>query len=310
MENNIEDKKYNNMNDSEYIIITSKKNTGVIEAFKLNEKKYREEYGKYIAEGKKLFEEAILYNSENILEVYILSKLLEEENFKKLIVNLKEKNNNVRIIIATEDVISKISKQKNPEGIITIIKKYEEKKLKYIKKENDNNKDNIKCIPVFENISDPNNLGAILRVVSSLGIKEIITIGDQNVDRYSPKVLRSSMGGFFKVDIIKSDIYEIVNNFKNLDKGDEEKCCEVVYTDMFGENLYQFSEKIKNEKSNQNGLKNILIIFGNEANGVTNLVKENIEKSITIPMVNTTESLNLATSVSIILYELNRAINY
>lgn len=300
----------NNYNSNEYLRITSKNNNGVVEAFKLNEKKYREEYGKYIAEGKKLLEEAILYNSENILEVYILEKLLEEENIKKLIENLKDKNRNAKIIIATEEIIEKISKQKNPEGIIIILKKYEEKKLEDIKTENDNKKDKIRCIPVFENISNPNNLGAILRVVSSLGIKEIITIGDQNVDMYSPKVLRASMGGFFKVDIIRSDIKEIANNFKKIDKSDNEKSYEIVYTDMFGENLYQFSEKIKREKNNQKEFKNILIIFGNEANGVTNLVKENVEKAITIPMEDTTESLNLATSVSIILYELNRVIKY
>lgn len=300
----------NNYNSNEYLRITSKKNNSVVEAFKLNEKKYREEYGKYIAEGKKLLEEAILYNSENILELYILEKLLEEENIKKLIENLKDKNRNAKIIIATEEIIEKISKQKNPEGIIIILKKYEEKKLEDIKTENDNKKDKIRCIPVFENISDPNNLGAILRVVSSLGIKEIITIGDQNVDRYSPKVLRSSMGGFFKVGIIESDIYEIINNFKKIYKSDDEKNYEIVYTEMFGENLYQFSEKIKQEKNKKNGFKNILIIFGNEANGVTNLIKENVEKAITIPMENTTESLNLATSVSIILYELNRVIKY
>ena len=45
-----------NNNYNEYIRITSKNNNGVVEAFKLNEKKYREEYGRYIAEGKKLLE--------------------------------------------------------------------------------------------------------------------------------------------------------------------------------------------------------------------------------------------------------------
>ena len=299
-----------NNNYNEYIRITSKNNNGVVEAFKLNEKKYREEHGRYIAEGKKLLEEAVLYNHENIIEVYILENLIEEENIKKLIENLKEKNTNSKIILATEEIIVKISKQKNPEGIIIILKKYKEKKIEDIKKINGSANYNIRCIPVLENISDPNNLGAILRVVSSLGLKEIITIGDKNVDMYSPKVLRASMGGFFKVDIIRSDIDEIVNNFKKIDKSDNEKSYEIVYTDMFGENLYQFSEKIKREKNNQNGFKNILIIFGNEANGVTNLVKENVEKAITIPMEDTTESLNLATSVSIILYELNRVIKY
>lgn len=299
-----------NNNYNEYIRITSKKNNGVVEAFKLNEKKYREEYGRYIAEGKKLLEEAILYNSENILEVYILENLIEEENIKKLIENLNEKNSNAKIILATEEIIAKISKQKNPEGIIIILKKYKEKKIEDIEKIKCSENYKIRCIPVFENISDPNNLGAILRVLSSLGLKEIIIIGDENVDMYSPKVLRASMGGFFKVNIIRSDIKEIVNSFKKIDKSDNEKSYEIVYTDMFGENLYQFSEKIKREKNNQKEFKNILIIFGNEANGVTNLVKENVEKAITIPMEDTTESLNLATSVSIILYELNRVIKY
>lgn len=329
MENN--NNKNNNINNHEYLRITSKNNNGVVEAFKLNEKKYREEYGKYIAEGKKLLEEAILYNTENILEVYILEKLLEEENIRKLIENLKEKNNDSKIIIVTEEIIAKISKQKNPEGIIIILKKYEEKKIEDVKKISGNEKYNVRYIPVFENISDPNNLGAILRVASSLGLKEIITIGEENVDRYSPKVLRSSMGGFFKVDIIKSDIFELKNILeKNSEKDNlenyknSEKTYEIIYTDMQGENLYQFSESLKKEikekeckkeekekfKNDKKETKNILIIFGNEANGVSDIVKENIKKAITIPMETTTESLNLATSVAIILYELNRVTRY
>ena len=88
---------------------------------------------------------------------------------------------------------------------------------------------------VFENISDPGNLGTIIRTAVAVGL-DTIYISINSVDIYSHKVIRASAGMIFKINIIQDDIEKILETFKN------EKFS-LVKTIMNGENLYTFAEE-------------------------------------------------------------------
>ena len=88
---------------------------------------------------------------------------------------------------------------------------------------------------VFENISDPGNLGTIIRTAVAVGL-DTIYISKNSVDIYSHKVIRASAGMIFKINIIQDDIEKILETFKN------EKFS-LVKTIMNGENLYTFAEE-------------------------------------------------------------------
>ena len=282
-------------------IITSINNKKIIETNKLKNKKERYERQEYLVEGIKNVYEYIRYKkTEEIIHVYIKEELYNEYisgNIKSkkeqisYIFEMIEENESIKIHLLKENVFNKITNDTNPEGIIIKVKLTENKANSLNSTKNEFNQ-NIKI--VFENISDPGNLGTIIRTAVAVGL-DTIYISKNSVDIYSHKVIRASAGMIFKINIIQDDIEKILETLKN------EKYT-LVKTVMNGENLYTFAEENVQKKKEK-----IAIFFGNEANGISDYLKENISKSLSIPMEKETESLNLGVSFSIIIYELYRA---
>ena len=142
-------------------------------------------------------------------------------------------------------------------------------------------------IIALEEINDPGNLGTIIRLCDWYGIKNIIC-SINSVDCYNPKVIQASMGSISRVNISYMDLEKLVADKKH----------KTVMADLKGEKLRNF-----------NFSKNQIIFFGSESNGFSKKISSKIEKKITIEgLNNNVESLNLATSVGIILYELTSQI--
>ena len=138
-------------------------------------------------------------------------------------------------------------------------------------------------IIALEEINDPGNLGTIIRLCDWYGIKNIIC-SINSVDCYNPKVIQASMGSISRVNISYMDLEKLV----------ADKNHKTVMADLKGEKLRNF-----------NFSKNQIIFFGSESNGFSKKISSKIENKITIEgLNNNVESLNLATSVGIILYEL------
>ena len=142
-------------------------------------------------------------------------------------------------------------------------------------------------IIALEEINDPGNLGTIIRLCDWYGIKNIIC-STNSVDCYNPKVIQASMGSISRVNISYMDLEKLV----------ADKSHKTVMADLKGEKLRNF-----------NFSKNQIIFFGSESNGFSKKMSSKIENKITIEgLNNNVESLNLATSVGIILYELTSQI--
>ena len=142
-------------------------------------------------------------------------------------------------------------------------------------------------IIALEEINDPGNLGTIIRLCDWYGIKNIIC-SINSVDCYNPKVIQASMGSISRVNISYMDLEKLV----------ADKSHKTVMADLKGEKLRNF-----------NFSKNQIIFFGSESNGFSKKMSSKIENKITIEgLNNNVESLNLATSVGIILYELTSQI--
>ena len=143
-------------------------------------------------------------------------------------------------------------------------------------------------LALFENISDPGNLGTIIRSASAFGIEGIILFKDC-VDLYSPKVIRSCAGNFFKTPIAEiKNINELKTNLKNH---------KFISTSISKKNNISLKECSKINK--------FVIMFGSEANGLSKELTELSDRNIKLEMKNNVESLNLAVSASIIFYEIN-----
>lgn len=134
-------------------------------------------------------------------------------------------------------------------------------------------------------ISDPGNLGTILRSALAFGFKNIVL--DKNcVDLYSPKVLMAAKDAIFKLNIIEDKNNEFINN-TNL----------AIYatSSHLGNNLSEF--KIDSD---------FCLVLGNESHGVDQEILEKSKANIKIEISSSMESLNVASAAAILLYELRR----
>lgn len=257
------------------MVITSKDNEIVKHIRKLSDKKYREENNEFIIEGIKLLEEAIKENA-NISKVIIC----DDCNLEGSIYNdLKYEIAKLDCIYVNEKIFKLISDVKTPQGIMAVIKKENKnQEIKY----------NEEITLVLDNIQDPGNMGTILRTADSLNLKQVI-ISKGSSDVYSPKVVRSTMGAIFRINIIESD--DLVKTIKELKK---HKINIVVTSLDTNDSIYD----VNYSKS--------AIVIGNEANGVSKEIQEIADKKVKIPMLGKTESLNASVATAVILYEAMR----
>lgn len=243
--------------------ITSVNNDLVKETAKLQQKKYRNQSGKFLLEGYKAIREAFDCGIQ-LDRIFVDKKYLSEYSFVG------------DVIETTDAVLKKLSTTDSaPEAVaVGVQKEYDKKLLKSSKK-----------VVLLENIKDLGNLGTIIRSSLAFGADAIILYGD-SVDIYNPKCVRASVGNLWKLPIF---------HFKSLDE--------------LRDNFSDF-ERVATLPRSNNLLKTYkaklptLVMFGSEADGLSDELIEFSTDSVKIEMAKTVESLNLATSVSVILYQL------
>ena len=237
------------------MLITSLNNDKVKELVKLKDKKYRDENDIFFVEGEDLVKEA--YKNKLLSHLYIVDGT--ENNYS-----------DIPCTYITKEIMKKISAMESISNYFGICNKKQEKEL--------GNK-----LLILDNIQDPGNLGTIIRSAVAFNFDTIVLSTD-TVDLYNPKVLRSTKGMLFNINIIVRDL----NNFVDTLDG---------YT-IYGTDV-ESGIDIKNEiLSNK-----LAIIIGNEGNGISNEIKNKCHKFIYIGMDNKCESLNAGVSASIIMYE-------
>ena len=252
-------------------VITSKDNEIVKNIKKLKDKKYRDEENKYIVEGIKMVKEAIIENAK-IDKIVVCEDCANNGTIEKELLYEIAKYNCVYV---TEKVFESITDVSNPQGILAVIEKNNEENISYDED----------VILVLDGIQDPGNLGTILRTLDSVNLKQIV-LSENTADPYNPKVVRSTMGAIYRVNIIRSkNIIESLKDMKNNNY-------QIATTSL------ETSESIYDIDFNKKA-----IVIGNEANGVSKEVQDLSDIKMKIPMLGKTESLNAAVATGIILYE-------
>lgn len=253
-------------------IITSKDNEIIKNIRKLKEKKYRDANNEYLIEGIKLIKEAVEEKAKIKLIVVCEESIEDGDIDQKLLYEIAKYD----CIYVNKKVFSILTDVQNPQGILAVIeKKNNEEDINY--------KEDI--IVVLDGIQDPGNLGTILRTIDSVGLSQVI-VSKETADSYNPKVVRSTMGAIFRVNVIESE--DLLQTLKNLKKHKYK----IMSTSLETNNsIYdvEYNKKV--------------IVIGNEANGVSKNVLEYADEKIKIPMLGKTESLNASVATSIILYE-------
>ncbi|WOS96639.1 TrmH family RNA methyltransferase [Nosocomiicoccus massiliensis] len=177
-------------------------------------------------------------------------------------------NFDLKTTVVTKDVMSSLSTLVTPPGIIAVVR-METKSI-----ESDR-------VLAIDGIQDPGNLGTLIRTADAFNFKRIL-IGKNTVDPYSDKVLRSSQGSHFHVSLEDVDLIEVMQNFNGT----------ILTTDLSGESL---TDKITDEK--------IMIVLGNEGQGVSQEVLEHANYKVKIDMPGDAESLNVAVAGGILMHQ-------
>jgi len=232
------------------------------------------EHNLFICEGEKLLQE-LLRSDYKIRSLY-LTELHAEK-----IGNIDIKD--FPITICSQKDMEKISALHTPPGILATVeqKKVDVQSLS-IKNE---------WSLALDSIRDPGNIGTIIRLAHWFGIKQIVC-NEDCVDIYNPKVVQSSMGSIFHVNMAIENISKVLIPLAN-------KIQLPMYAaDMSGDNVYRLSF----------GNKGLLII-GNESNGLSKEILNQVTQKICIPNfggLNAAESLNAANACGILLSEIKR----
>lgn len=235
----------------------------------LSQKKFRESESKFIVEGLKNVEEGL--NSHFNCEI-ILTTFEFAEQYKSISNEARKKK--IRFeTIRSQDFI-RISETKSPQGIAAVFKYA---KLNFYPEKTDS-----KILVYLDNISDPGNLGTIIRTCDWFGINEIL-ISRYSVDYLNPKAIRASMGSIFHLYIFEELDSEVLIDLQN-------RNYKIICADLDGKSLfeYHFPEKF-------------VLVFSNEAAGPSESVKKTADDILTIPKFGNAESLNVAIASGIIL---------
>ena len=234
--------------------ITSKENEFIKHIKKLKEKKYRDIENLYVVEGIKLVSEAIQENA-NIKQIVLCDDCEKNAVISK---ELMYEIAKFECIYVPEKIFKYISEVQTPQGILAVIEKTG--KSKQIDYSQD-------IIVALDNIQDPGNLGTILRTVDSIGLTQILLSKD-TADCYNPKVVRSTMGAIFRVNIIECENLE-----KTLKEIKKHKF-KIIATSL------QTQKTIYDTDYNKK-----VIVIGNEANGVEENIQNIADEKVKIPML-------------------------
>ncbi len=240
----------------------------------LHHKKYRREENLFIAEGEKVVSD-LLKSGWRVLAVYGTQEFFQRLSGNIMIPKATE------IILITNEELNKISSLTSPQSVLAVAEMPTDI--------NEINFDNGLKL-VLDDISDPGNLGTLIRIADWFGIDEIIC-SENSVDCFNPKVVQSAMGSLFRIKFNYKNLQEVFR--KNL----SDKKLPVYGTVLDGKNIYE-------EDLSSDGF----ILIGNESIGIGNDQMKYITKALTIPSFGETkiDSLNAAVATGIVCAEFRR----
>ena len=220
---------------------------------------YRQSQQKVVIEGLKPILELLPY----------VTQILYTSAYTKHVQNFHQ------TIEVTEGIIQKISGMTTPEGIIAEVQMPSFTTL-----------DTCDFILVLDGISDPGNLGTLLRTALALGWEGVYFLPG-GCDPFNEKVLRAARGAHFKLKLSHGTVETLQETIRTSQQ-------DIWVADIQGKSLNEI--QLKNS---------CMLVLGNEAHGASEGIKK-ICKPVTIPMSGPMESLNVAVAGGILLYTLGK----
>jgi len=251
--------------------ITGKDNKTLKFIKSLKRKNNRTECRKFVAEGRKIVAEAFDYVPTALYCVVMTEEFFDkEESFGMRAQELCDK-----VFVVNQQAFADIADTDTPQGILAVVNMPET--------EFEAN-DNCSQIVVLDGVSEPGNMGTVIRTAEALGFDGLFLMKGC-ADVYSSKTVRSTMGSVFRMKFKTNCGIDDIRELQHMGFS-------VISTTPGGDVCL---EKMKVPKKNA-------IVIGNEAHGICDEVLELSDLKVRISMDGLAESLNAAVASGIVLH--------
>lgn len=251
--------------------ITGKDNKTLKLIKSLKKKSNRTEQGLFVAEGKRLVCEALRYAGERVRMVVVTEEFSERE------ADFVQKANDVcqNMFVVTNSAFDEISDTDTPQGILAVVE-MTEKVVPDL--------ENAKSIVVLDGISEPGNMGTVIRTAEALGFDGLYIMRG-SADIFGHKTVRATMGSVFRMSFKTDCTIQDIKELKNMG-------FTVISTTPSGDTAL---EKMDVPKKTA-------VVIGNEAHGVSGDVLTASDLNVRISMDGLAESLNAAVAAGITMH--------
>lgn len=255
--------------------ITSPKNPKVADAIKLMDRRHRDQTALMLIEGVKELYLAIK-GDVCINRLFYCEELFRGAEEHKILKAAEAQG--AELIPVSARVFEKMAYREESSGMVAVAKQP-------TRTLNDISFKKPPLVIVIEGVEKPGNLGAILRSADAAGVDGVVVCG-RGTDIYNPNVIRASIGTIFTVPVVEATVHDAISWLKN-------KGIKSVATTPHAEVDYYDSD-----------LKGpCAIVMGSEHEGLSETWLNEADVLVRIPMEGLADSLNLATSAAIILFE-------
>lgn len=266
------------MNSMRYTRITSASNHHIRDAIQIREKRTKFKHTAFLIEGPHLVEMAV-NGGARISTVFVTKVFMNKKEHQVFLRRLAGVAG--EIFEVTEQVLGKMSDIETPQGITAVVSYH-------LLKPTELALQHTALIVVIDSIQDPGNLGTIIRTADAAGADAVVLLPG-TCDAFIPKVIRSTSGSIFNVPVVYAEPEALVAWLR------EKKIHFAVTEGKAGKDIFS---------ANLSGP--LAIAFGNEAHGVSSKLKHAADSALSIPIFGKAESLNVAASAAICLYEILR----
>ncbi|MBD1584138.1 TrmH family RNA methyltransferase [Pseudoalteromonas sp. S16_S37] len=229
----------------------------------LAQKKYRKQHGLYLVQGQKNVQELIAANI-HIQQLFASPQFITEH--QSLLQNIDYVETDV-------ESLTKASTLTSNNAAIAIVQSPESQPI-----------DDSAMILALDGVSDPGNLGTIIRVADWYGFKQIV-VSEDCADHLNPKVISATMGSFVRVNVVRTDLAAFLAQYDGAIYG--------AYLDGQSVHSTEFAKKG-------------VLVMGSESHGIREQAGQYVNTPITIPAFGGAESLNVAMATGIILDNIKR----
>lgn len=256
-------------------VVTSTRNRRIVEARKLEQRKHRERQHRFLVEGLQILHMALEAGASPV-QVFFCQTQFAGTEAAKLLQRFSETD--AELVPVGEHVMQVLSQRDAPQGIVATFALFETalEETPLTGRE---------LVLVLDRLQDPGNMGTLIRTADAVGVAAV-TLVEPCVDPFDPKTVRGSMGSLFNVPLVRtSDVEGLFSRLS--DDGLRIVGADVRSGEAWGHGLWEGG---------------VALVLGNEAQGISDDVRAQVEAWVRLPIVGRAESLNVAVAGGVLMY--------